>query len=197
MKKVKGLLVILLMSLCIDVFASSPAKLKDFSSSNKFKQGDTIVIDTKVVYGNNICYPSYPTTECSYDYDTNVLEFVSFNNNYGLKYDPSTMLVTSDELLILDVHPYKEEEAVTVWTMIFKVKEDAEIGETTINGQTYSIIEKEESKNENVITEDAQNNIEDDSENEKGINIYLITTIVLGIVALIELIYIILKTKKA
>ena len=81
--------------------------------------------------------------------------------------------------------------------MTFKVKDDAEIGETTINGQTYSIIEKEENKNENVITKGAQNNIEDDNENEKGINVYLITIIVLGIVALIELIYIILKTKKA
>ena len=194
MKKLKVLLAVLLMTLCVDVFASSPAELKDYSSSYTYKQGDTITIDTKVVFGNIL---GYQNVELNYSYDPQILEFVSFETNYDLNYDSNTMLVTKDSNLELDSYVHNEDEAITIWTMTFKVKEDAKIGETSINGQTYSIIEKSEADDEEVVTEDDEGVTEESIESENNdINIFLITTIVLGVIALIELVYIIVKKNK-
>lgn len=194
MKKLKVLLAVLLMTLCVDVFAASPAKLKDYCSANDIQQGDTITIDTKVVSGNIL---GHQNVELDYGYDPQILEFVSFETNYDLNYDSNTMLVTKDSNLELDSYVNNEDEAIVVWSMTFKVKDDAKIGETTINGQTYQIIEKSEADDEEVVTEDDEGVTEESIESENNdINIFLITTIVLGVIALIELVYIIVKKNK-
>ena len=192
MKKIKVLLAVLLMSLCINVIASAPAVLKDFASSNEVQQGDTITISTKVVGGNVL---GYQNVELDYKYDFQVLEFVSFETNYDLNYDSNAMLVTKDSNLELDSYVHNEDEAITIWTMTFKVKDDAKVGETSINGQTYQIIEKSEVADEEIVTEE-DNVIEDVESEDNGLNIFLITTILFGLISLIELVYILVKKNK-
>ena len=192
MKKIKVLLAVLLMSLCINVIASAPAVLKDFASSNEVQQGDTITISTKVVGGNVL---GYQNVELDYKYDFQVLEFVSFETNYDLNYDSNAMLVTKDSNLELDSYVHNEDEAITIWTMTFKVKDDAKVGETSINGQTYQIIEKREVADEEIVTEE-DNVIEDVESEDNGLNIFLITTILFGLISLIELVYILVKKNK-
>jgi len=141
----KIIFIILLLIISINyVFASSPAKLKNFSSSSVLKQGETVAIDTKVIYGNAVGYP-YPYVEYSFNYDTDVFEFVSFKSNYDLSYDSNKMIVKGDNSFILDTHVSNEEEAEIIWTISFKVKEDAEVGEYFIADQNFSII-----KNNNI-----------------------------------------------
>ena len=192
MKKIIVLLAVLLMSLCINVIASAPAVLKDFASSNEVQQGDTITISTKVVGGNVL---GYQNVELDYKYDFQVLEFVSFETNYDLNYDSNAMLVTKDSNLELDSYVHNEDEAITIWTMTFKVKDDAKVGETSINGQTYQIIEKSEVADEEIVTEE-DNVIEDVESEDNGLNIFLITTILFGLISLIELVYILVKKNK-
>lgn len=181
----KIIFIILLLIISINyVFASSPAKLKNFSSSSVLKQGETVVIDTKVIYGNAVGYP-YPYIEYSFNYDSNVFDFVSFKSNYDLSYDSKNMLVKGDSSFILDTHVSNEEEAEIIWTISFKVKEDAEVGEYFIADQNFSII-KNNDIDEDIVTKD------------DNINIYLVSSIILLIVVTTGgLIYIILKTKKA
>ena len=192
MKKIKVLLAVLLMSLCINVIASAPAVLKDYCSANDVQQGDTITIDTKVVSGNIL---GYQNVELDYGYDPQILEFVSFETNYDLNYDSNAMLVTKDSNLELDSYVHNEDEAITIWTMTFKVKDDAKVGETSINGQTYQIIEKSEVADEEIVTEE-DNVIEDVESEDNGLNIFLITTILFGLISLIELVYILVKKNK-
>lgn len=188
MKKFRVLLIFLLMTLFVDVLASSPAKLKDYGPSS-VKQGDVIIIDTKVVSGNIL---GYQNVEFNYSYDPQVLEFVSFETNYGFNYDSNTMVVTKDSKLELDSYVQNEDNAVTIWTMTFRVKDYVKVGTTTINGNTYSITEKEDI-GEEIVVED-ENGVESD----KNINIFIITTIVLGAISLIELVFILInKNKKA
>ena len=60
MKKVLVILILFLTVISVDVVnASSPIKLKNYSSSSTLKQGETVVVDTKVIYGNAVGYP-YP-----------------------------------------------------------------------------------------------------------------------------------------
>ena len=181
----KIIFIILLLIISINyVFASSPVKLKNFSSSSVLKQRETVVIDTKVIYGNAVGYP-YPYIEYSFNYDSNVFDFVSFKSNYDLSYDSKNMLVKGDNSFILDTHVSNEEEAETIWTISFKVKEDAEAGEYFIADQNFSIIENNDI-DEDIVTKD------------DNINIYLVSSIILLIVVTTGgLIYIILKTKKA
>ena len=183
MKKIIFIILLLMISINC-VFASSPAKLKNFSSSSVLKQGETVVIDTKVIYGNAVGYP-YPYIEYSFNYDSNVFDFVSFKSNYDLSYDSKNMLVKGDNSFILDTHVSNEEEAETIWTISFKVKEDVEAGEYFIADQNFSIIENNDI-DEDIVTKD------------DNINIYLVSSIILLIVVTTGgLIYIILKTKKA
>ena len=183
MKKIIFIILLLMISINC-VFASSPAKLKNFSSSSVLKQGETVVIDTKVIYGNAVGYP-YPYIEYSFNYDSNVFDFVSFKSNYDLSYDSKNMLVKGDSSFILDTHVSNEEEAEIIWTISFKVKEDAEVGEYFIADQNFSII-KNNDIDEDIVTKD------------DNINIYLVSSIILLIVITTSgLIYIILKTKKA
>ena len=183
MKKIIFIILLLMISINC-VFASSPAKLKNFSSSSVLKQGETVVIDTKVIYGNAVGYP-YPYIEYSFNYDSDVFDFVSFKSNYDLSYDSKNMLVKGDNSFILDTHVSNEEEAETIWTISFKVKEDAEAGEYFIADQNFSIIENNDI-DEDIVTKD------------DNINIYLVSSIILLIVVTAGgLIYIILKRKKA
>lgn len=183
MKKIIFIILLLMISINC-VFASSPAKLKNFSSVSTLKQGETVAIDTKVIYGNAVGYP-YPYVEYSFNYDTDVFEFVSFKSNYDLSYDSNKMIVKGDNSFILDTHVSNEEEAETIWTISFKVKEDAEVGEYFIADQKFSII-KNNDIDEDIVTKD------------DNINIYLVSSIILLIVITTSgLIYIILKTKKA
>lgn len=183
MKKIIFIILLLMISINC-VFASSPAKLKNFSSVSTLKQGETVVIDTKVIYGNAVGYP-YPYIEYTFNYDSNVFEFISFKSNYDLSYDSNKMIVKGDNSFILDTHVYNEEEAETIWTISFKVKEDAEVGEYFIADQNFSII-KNNDIDEDTVTKD------------DNINIYLVSSIILLIVVTTGgLIYIILKTKKA
>ena len=70
---------------------------------------------------------------------TNVCESIDINNN--LSYDSNKMTVRGDNSFILDTHVYNEDEAETIWTISFKVKEDAEIRDGFIADQVFSIIE--------------------------------------------------------
>ena len=186
MKKVLVILILFLTIISVDVvYASSPAKLKNYSSSSTLKQGETVVVDTKVIYGNAVGYP-YPYVEYSFNYDADVFEFVSFKSDYNLSYDSKQMLVKGDNSFILENHINNEDEAFTLWTLSFKVKDDAKIGEANIADQIYSIIENHD------IDEDV---IKDDN---KDINIYLVSGIILLIIVTTGgLIYLILKIKKA
>ena len=184
MKKVLAILILFLTIISVDVvYASSPAKLKNYSSSSTLKQGETVVVDTKVIYGNAV---GYPYVEYSFNYDADVFEFVSFKSDYNLSYDSKQMLVKGNNSFVLENHINNEDEAVTIWTISFKVKDDAKVGEANIADQTYSIIENHD------IDEDV---IKDDN---KDINIYLVSGIILLIIVTAGgLIYLILKTKKA
>ena len=182
MKKIIFIILLLMISINY-VFASSPAKIKNFSSSSTLKQGETVVIDAKVIYGNAVGYP-YPYIEYSFNYDSDAFDFVSFKSNYDLSYDSKKMIVKGDNSFILDTHVSNEEEAETIWTISFKVKEDAEVGEYFIADQVFSIIEN--------------NDIDEDIVKDNNINIYFVGSIILLIVVTASgLIYIILKTKKA
>ena len=183
MKKIIFIILLLMISINC-VFASSPAKLKNFSSVSTLKQGEIVAIDTKVIYGNAVGYP-YPYVEYSFNYDTDVFEFVSFKSNYDLSYDSNKMIVKGDNSFILDTHVSNEDEAETIWTISFKVKEDAQVGEYFIADQNFSII-KNNDIDEDIITKD------------DNINIYLVSSIIILIVVTTGgLIFIILKTKKA
>lgn len=185
MKKIKILLVVLLMIVCVDVNASIPAGFKDVPSATTLQQGDTVTISTNVVSGTAVGIYTY------FDYDEDVFEFVSVESDYGFKYDFDQKGMVNENA----INYSSDDIPFVVWSTTFKVKDDAKIGEATINGQTYQIIDKSNVADEEMVVEDDNTVIEENIESN-GINIFLITTIVFGLIALIELVFIVVKKNK-
>ena len=188
MRKLKVLFAVILMGVCVNVMAFIPAALKDEASATTVQQGNTITISTSAVSGTAVGMHTY------FGYNETVLDFVSFETDYDFTYDIEQKAVVSENGLDLSGYNLPLE----VWTITFRVKDDAQVGETIINDQTYSIVEKSEDTDDEIIANDDTESVVDESiENQDNdINIFLITTIALGVIALIELVYIIVKKNK-
>lgn len=178
MKKIKYLLLIAIISFFVlpgNISAAAPATLYQTVSwyggmgtiqTNEMERGKTYSID--FFTGGGFFHPNEYLT---FEFDDTILEIVEFHSYYGFEYNNGKIKLEGNKLL---EEGFSTRETARLWDFEVKVKENAKLGKTKINGVLYEIVcgEDEECSqdNNNEEIQKPNNSTQEDNSNSENNN---------------------------